>query len=209
MFTGIVAGRARLSEVADVGGLRKLAVDFPAQATDGVVVGASVALAGVCLTVVEASGDRLRFDCIDETLQRTTIGRWKPGQQVNFERAARIGDEIGGHLLSGHILGTGALVERTEQGDNRALTFEVSPSIGRYLFEKGYIGVDGTSLTIGRALKSAAGVRFSVHLIPETRRVTTLDGLTLGDPVNIEVDAITQAAVDTVQRILAASKDEA
>jgi riboflavin synthase len=201
MFTGIVAGRAAVVSIDDAGGLRRLVVRLPQGAGAGLVIGASVSVAGTCLTAVVVQGDFVAFDCIDETLARTTLGSLVVGQPVNFERAARIGDEIGGHLLSGHVLGMALLRGRDEPEGNLSLAFEVEPAVLRYVFSKGYIGVDGVSLTVGEV--DRARHIFRVHLIPETRRVTTLDALALGDRVNIEVDALTQSAVDTVERVLA------
>jgi riboflavin synthase len=199
MFTGIVAGRASVVGLQDAGGLRRLVVQLPQGAGQGLVIGASVSIAGTCLTAVSVQGDEVAFDCIDETLSRTTLGALVVGQPVNFERAARVGDEIGGHLLSGHILGMGLVRARDEHEGNLSYTFEVAPDVLRYVFSKGYIGIDGVSLTVGEV--DPARRTFRVHLIPETRRVTTLDTLQLGDRVNIEVDALTQSAVDTVERI--------
>jgi riboflavin synthase len=201
MFTGIVRGIATVSEVSDNDGLRALYVRFPARAMDGVERGASVSVAGTCLTVVDARGDTVRFDCIDETLARTTLGALRPGDPVNFERAARIGDEIGGHLLSGHVIDVGEIVGRSEHDGNLALTIRISASAARYVLAKGYVGVAGASLTVGEV--DPVGSTFRVHLIPETRRITTLGEVAVGDRVNIEVDAMTQAVVDTVERVLA------
>lgn len=201
MFTGIVAGRARVEGVDDVDGLRTLRLRLPTGLGEGLQLGASVAVAGTCLTVVEHDGDRARFDCIDETLRRTTLGALAAGDEVNVERAARFGDEIGGHLLSGHVLDTLELVERAEVEGNLRLRFRAPRSAVRYLLPKGFVAVDGCSLTIGEVDPGAA--TFDVHLIPETRRVTTLDDLRPGDRSNLEVDASTQAVVDTVERVLA------
>jgi riboflavin synthase len=198
MFTGIVAGRATVTDLRDTAGLRRLVVRLPE--VQGLTIGASVSIAGTCLTAVHIQGNDVSFDCIDETLARTTLGALTPGQSVNFESAARIGDEIGGHLLSGHITGMALVRARDEHEGNLAYTFEVEPPVLRYVFEKGYIGVDGVSLTIGEVDRPQR--TFRVHLIPETRRVTTLDALRPGDRVNIEVDSLTQAAVDTVERIM-------
>lgn len=199
MFTGIVRGMGTVARVRDGEGLRELHVRFPERAMDGVERGASVAVAGTCLTVVEAVGGDVRFDCIDETLSRTTLGRLAAGDRVNFERAARIGDEIGGHLLSGHVIDVGELVAREEQDGNLALTFQIEAATRRYVLPKGYVAVDGASLTVGEV----GPTTFRVHLIPETRRITTLGDLPVGGRVNIEVDAMTQAVVDTVERVLA------
>jgi riboflavin synthase len=201
MFTGIVQGRAAVEAADDESGLRRLRLRLPAGAGAGLVPGASVSVGGTCLTAVRIEGDAVWFDCIDETLARTTLGGLQVGGAVNFERAARFGDEIGGHLLSGHVVGTGEVVERAEPEGNLVLGIRVPADTARYVFEKGYVGVDGASLTVG-AVDGGAGT-FRVHLIPETRRITTLGELRVGDRVNVEVDAMTQAVVDTVERVLA------
>jgi riboflavin synthase len=140
------------------------------------------------------------FDCIDETLRRTTLGSLGVGGRVNVERAARFGDEIGGHLLSGHVVGTMGIARRSEVEGNLTLEFVGVGAPLRYVLPKGYVAVDGCSLTVGDV--GADG--FTVHLIPETRRITTLGELRPGDRANLEVDAQTQAVVDTVERVLAA-----
>jgi riboflavin synthase len=202
MFTGIVQGRAVVREARAEQGLLRLVLELPEGRTDGLVVGASVSVAGTCLTAVHVDGPRVAFDCIGETLARTTLGGLQVGDEANFERAARFGDEIGGHLLSGHVSTTVPLVGREEREGNLTLWFGNEAGVGRYLLPKGYVAIDGCSLTLGEV--SAA--RFAVHLIPETRRVTTLDALRPGDRVNLEVDAQTQAVVDTVERVLALQK---
>ena len=194
MFTGIVQGTATVRSVADQGGVRRLVLSFPPGATDGLVRGASVAVAGTCLTAVDIVRDEVSFDVIDETLRRTTLGALAPGGRANFERAARCG-----HLLSGHVLTTAVVTDRREDGANLRLTLEVDADTVRYVLPKGYVALDGVSLTVGEV----AGGRFDVHLIPETRRVTTLGALRPGDRVNVEVDATTQAVVATVERMAA------
>jgi riboflavin synthase len=200
MFTGIVQGRGRIDRLQDEQGLRRLWVHFPPGFLDGIQRGASVALDGACLTVVEQDGDLARFDAIDETLRLTTLGQLQAGSEVNAERAARFGDEIGGHLLSGHIIGTARVVARREDAGNLELQLEAPAELARFLLPKGYLGLAGVSLTLGRV----EGPRFSVHLIPETRRVTTLDAARPGDLLNLEVDSLTQAVVTTTERVLAA-----
>ncbi len=158
-----------------------------------------MAISGVCLTVVDHDGDQARFDVIDETLDKTTLGSLVTEAEVNFERAAAFGDEIGGHLISGHVSGTLEVVSRTPHGENLELVFRAPPDQVRYLLPKGYVSIDGISLTIGRVDDDT----FSVHLIPETRRVTTIDAKQPGSTANLEVDPMTQAVVATVERLLA------
>jgi riboflavin synthase len=204
MFTGIVQGTARVVAADRDGGLLHLVLELPEGRADGLVPGASVAVAGTCLTAVAIDGRRVAFDCIGETLARTTLGALRPEGRVNVERAARFGDEIGGHLLSGHVAVAAEVVDRAEEGGNLALWFAVPAPWGRYVLPKGYVAIDGCSLTVGEVRADGDAARFAVHLIPETRRITTLDALAPGDRVNLEVDAQTQAVVDTVARVLAA-----
>jgi riboflavin synthase len=201
MFTGIVQGRATVTAVEDLDGLRRLWLALPAGRGAGLVPGASVSVAGVCLTVVEVDGDAARFDLIDETLRRTSLGALGLGDTVNVERAARFGDEIGGHLLSGHVLGCARLVERLPSAHNLELRLAPPDEARRFLMTKGYVGIDGCSLTIGAVQPDGS---FSVHLIPETLRLTTLGDKRVGDLLNLEVDALTQAVVERAEQLLAA-----
>jgi riboflavin synthase len=197
MFTGIVQGIATIESLRSQPGLTSLSVRFPPASLHNVSVGASVALDGTCLTVTEQAGDCLGFDAMQETLKTTRLGTLKEGDPVNFERAARIGDEIGGHLLSGHIHTTARVVDMQRPQNNHILFFEVPQAWARYLFPKGYIAINGASLTIGEV----EGNRFNVYLIPETLRATTFSDLDLNDQVNIEIDSQTQAIVDTLARL--------
>lgn len=197
MFTGIIQGRARVVAVHPATGLKRLVVEFPQGHLNAIQTGASVALDGVCLTLVEREGNRLHFDVMQTTLATTKTGRLQPGDEVNFERAARLGDEIGGHLLSGHIH-VMARVRRIERSENNlALFIDLPENWLRYVFPKGFIAVDGASLTVGQVDEKG----FSVHLIPETRRITHFDQLAEGSPVNIEIDSQTQTIVDTLDRL--------
>lgn len=214
VFTGIVQGKARVAAVESRPGFTHMTLEFPPGAADTARMGASVAVNGTCLTVVEetlqAGKDRLAFDLIAETLRATTLGDLKVGDEVNFERAARVGDEIGGHSVSGHVHTTAEVVAVEEAPDNRRLVFRVEREAGRwmrYVLPKGFVAVDGCSLTVGEV----DGDTFAVYLIPETLRVTTLgerraaaggDSAARGGRCNIEVEAQTQAVVDTVERVL-------
>lgn len=197
MFTGIVQGRARVVAVHPATGLKRLVMGFPEDHLDAIQTGASVAVNGVCLTVVERDGNQLHFDVMQTTLETTKTGQLEPGDEVNFERAARMGDEIGGHLLSGHIHVVGHVrrIERTE--NNLGLFIDIPKNWLRYVFPKGFIAVDGASLTVGQVDDQG----FSVHLIPETRRITHFDQLREGSPLNIEIDSQTQTIVDTLGRL--------
>jgi riboflavin synthase len=197
MFTGIVQGVATIESVNAEPGLSTFVIRFPDGMLDGISIGASVAINGTCLTVTRQEGHNLYFDAMQETLGLTTLGDLEAGDRVNFERAARIGDEIGGHLLSGHIHTTAKVVSVERPENNCTLTFEVPQAWARYLFPKGYIAINGASLTIGEVNDS----HFNVHLIPETLRATTFADLKEGDRVNIEVDSQTQTIVDTLARM--------
>ena len=175
-------------------------VELPGDMAGGLQTGASVAHNGCCLTVTETDGRTARFDLMAETLDKTNLGRLKAGDLVNLERAARFGDEIGGHLMSGHITATTEIlrIERTEH--NTTMHFALPAALKPYILPKGFVGLDGCSLTIGNVGEDS----FCVHLIPETLRRTLFGTRQAGDTVNLEIDPQTQAVVDTVGRILAA-----
>lgn len=188
MFTGIIREIGTITQLMKKGEMLAYAVKL---STQGLETGASVSIDGICQTVVKIDQEGVWFDAIDETLKRTTLGERRVGDRVNIERSAKIGDEIGGHLLSGHISETATLttIERN------VYTFSI-PST-KYLFSKGFIAIDGMSLTLVDVTENS----FTVHLIPETLKRTTLGQKGVGDRVNIEFDALTQAAVETVERI--------
>ncbi|WP_148863220.1 riboflavin synthase subunit alpha [Marinobacter fonticola] len=197
MFTGIIQGQAHVTAVDQRPGLSTIVLEFPADRVQGVEIGASISINGTCLTVTRQQGNQLYFDAMQETLRLTTLGDLKTNDSVNFERAARVGDEIGGHLLSGHVHTT-ATVERIEPSENNlTLVFRVPQAWMKYIFAKGYIAIEGASLTIGTVTEDT----FNVHLIPETLRVTTFTQLAEGDRVNIEIDSQTQTIVDTLARM--------
>lgn len=199
MFTGIVQGTAEVVEIIEKENFRTHVVRLPERLLQGLEPGASVAHNGCCLTVTAVQGDRVLFDLMQETLRVTNLGELKVGQRVNVERAARFGDEIGGHAMSGHILCTAEVSRVNESDNNRQLWFRLPHEWTRYIFTKGYIGVDGISLTIGEVV----GDEFSVNLIPETLQRTTIGTRKAGDRINIEIDPQTQAIVDTVERVMA------
>lgn len=205
MFTGIVQGKVEVVEVRELDKFRTHVVNMPDALREGLTIGASVAHNGVCLTVTDMSGDRVSFDLMRETLRLTNLGAVEVGQCVNIERAARFGDEIGGHAMSGHVICMAEVVAIDEAPNNRRLWFALPAAMGRFVFEKGYIGVDGISLTIGdvRPSGEGEGIEFSVNLIPETLNRTTLGDRLPGDRVNIEIDPQTQVIVETVERVLA------
>ena len=204
MFTGIVQGRGQVLAIEQREDFRRHSIRMPAALLSGLAPGASVAHNGCCLTVSAIDGDCVAFDLMDETLRVTNLGQLVVGAEVNLERAARVGDEIGGHAMSGHIFCQAEVVEVMATADNRTLWFALPAGVARYVLARGYIGVDGASLTIAQCESG----RFSVHLIPETLQRTTLGQRKPGDHVNIEVDPQTQAIVDTVERIMASRAKE-
>jgi riboflavin synthase len=200
MFTGIVQGIARVERVADRSGLRALRLAFPAGFDAGLVIGASVAVDGVCLTVTALQTNAADFDVMQQTLSLTTLGALAEGSAVNVERAAAAGAEVGGHVLSGHIDFKATVASIRTPENNRVLRITVPAPWMRYVFAKGYIAVSGASLTVAEARRERDGAGwFEVWLIPETLRMTTFGSLREGDAVNIEIERQTQAIVDTVR----------
>ncbi|KKD59179.1 riboflavin synthase subunit alpha [Grimontia sp. AD028] len=202
MFTGIVQTTAEIIQIEKKTNFQSHALRMNDVMRKGLEIGASVAHNGCCLTVTKIDGDLVWFDLMQATLALTNLGEVKEGDKVNLERAAKFGDEIGGHSMSGHIMCTAEVVDVIESENNRQVWFEVPANISKYVFDKGYIGIDGISLTIGAVEDN----RFCVNLIPETLQRTNMGWRAKGDRVNIEVDPQTQAVVDTVERVLAAKQ---
>ena len=196
MFTGIVSGTAPILRIAEGDGIRKITVhlgDF----SDGLETGASVSLDGVCMTVVSMDSGEVTFDAISETLDRTTLSDRSEGDRLNVERSMRLGDVLGGHILSGHVMGTAEIIESRTVGEGLDLLISIPEGCSPFILEKGFIAVDGMSLTVGKCDEGS----FGLHIIPETLRITTLDKKVVGDRVNIEIDSRTQAVVETVLRM--------
>lgn len=200
MFTGITRGTFPITSVERVPGRLSFAVALPPQLTAGLEIGASVSIDGVCQTVVAIADQDVSFDAIEETLRVTTLDQLKVGTRVAVERSFRVGDEIGGHEVSGHVMGTGKVVEVRRDDGAHDLRIEVPSAWLKYIMPKGFIAVDGSSLTVGAVHQSGW---FEVHLIPETMRLTNLGHKMAGSRVNIELDARTVAIVETVERVLA------
>jgi riboflavin synthase len=201
MFTGIVQGVATVRALTDRPGLRSFTLQLPEGFTQGLEVGASVAVDGVCLTVTTVQpGDAANFDVMQQTLTLTTLGGLGPGSAVNVERAARDGAEIGGHPLSGHVDCLARLAEVRTPENNRVLRIALPAPWMRYVFAKGYIAVNGASLTVAEAEREPGGAGwFEVWLIPETLRMTTFGAKAVGDALHVEIDRSTQVVVDTVR----------
>jgi len=198
MFTGIIQAVASVASVHDREGLRTFAIEFPQGFCDGLAIGASVSVDGVCLTVTELlSPTRAEFDVMLQSLNLTTLGSYVPGTTVNVERAARDGAEIGGHPLSGHIDFSAAIENVRNLDNNRVLRIHIPRAFRKYIFAKGYIAVNGASLTVSEVDKTEGW--FEVWLIPETRRATVFEQKVAGDRLNIEIERGTQVMVDTVR----------
>lgn len=185
MFTGLIEDTGRVTAIERRGAAAVLTLTSALPAAE-IVVGDSVAVNGVCLTVTAQPGSTLTFDVSPETMASTTIGRLRPGSAVNLERALRLGDRMGGHIVSGHIDCIGKLARISETSGNRVLDFTLPAENARYLISKGSVAIDGISLTVN----SVSDGGFSVNIIPLTQRATTLSGLKIGDEVNIETDII-------------------
>lgn len=200
MFTGIVKGLGRIEGLQRRPGLVSFDILLPEGAEQDLEIGASVAVDGVCLTVTSFDARRATFDVMQETLARTTLGDLEQGDPVNIERAAREGAEIGGHPLSGHVDCVARVIDVQTPENNRVLTFEVPTPWIRYVFAKGYIGLNGCSLTV--AAVDRKNSTFTVWLIPETLRLTTFGDKAPGAGINMEIERSTQVTVDTIRDFL-------
>ena len=207
MFTGIVQTVAKVFSTNITNERMRLVVEAEQQYAQNINLGASIAINGVCLTVVEVEHidelvSHISFDVIDETLRVSNLDALKKDSRVNFERSLKVGDEIGGHQVSGHVHANASLLHREQDNENCALTFEIEPQWGKYLFAKGFISINGASLTLG----DVENGKFTVHLIPETLARTNLAELPLMGFVNIEMDQQTMTIVDTITRMNLVSK---
>lgn len=194
MFTGLVTDIGRVTSIEDANGIRRVRVEsrYPASS---IQMGASIEHSGVCLTVVEfgatpKDGSWWTVEAIPETLSRTTLGSWKVGGEVNLELSLKLGDELGGHLVYGHVDGLGRVRSVTPDGDSRRIRIEIAEALAKFLAEKGSITVDGVSLTVSAVGRSEGSDWFEVAIIPHTWQVTTLGALAAGDRVNLEVDML-------------------
>ncbi|WP_299847012.1 riboflavin synthase [uncultured Paracoccus sp.] len=186
MFTGIITDIGEVRAVEQRGDLRaRIGCSYDMA---GVDIGASIACEGVCLTVVAKGSDWFDVDISAETIGKTNIGTrdWQPGHRLNLERALRVGDELGGHIVSGHVDGVATIEEMHDEGDSVRFTFAAPPSLARFIASKGSVALNGTSLTVNEV----EGNRFGVNIIPHTQEVTTWGDAAVGDAVNLEIDTL-------------------
>ena len=202
MFTGIVSGKGHVQKIVRYGDYISLIIKAPKDFSKNLIKGASVAVNGVCLTVKKGKTDILEFDVIEETLQKTNFKDISKSSKVNLERSMTTKTEIGGHLVSGHIHGTGEVLKVINRQATKDLQIKIPTSLREYFFYKGYVALDGCSLTIGKVLKTS----FYIHLIPETVSVTTFKDIKKGDLINIEVEQSTINTVETVKKIMSQRK---
>ena len=200
MFTGIVQKLAQVKSVERDENLLRLSIGL-GQLAIGLELGSSVAVNGVCLTVSEIQGEDIDFDVIPETLVTTNLDLLSATSFVNVERSYKVGDEIGGHIVSGHVGTAAALKSIRQENHDRVLTFQTDESWMKFIFRKGFVALDGASLTISSVNRSEN--TFSVSLIPETIARTTLGSFVVGDLANLEVEAQTVSIVETVERVMA------
>ncbi len=188
MFTGIVTGLGTIREIAPAGSGRDMRLVFssPWPETAAIPLGASIACSGCCLTVIAVGADWFAVNASDETLSKTTLGAWRVGSRVNLERPLKVGDELGGHIVSGHVDGVGEVLSADPVNGSVRWTFRVPDQLARFIAPKGSVAINGVSLTVNEV----RGPELSVNIIPHTAEVTSFGFLRPGDPVNIEIDTV-------------------
>ena len=197
MFTGIVQGTGTIISIDQKVTSSTFSIDL-GELSSNLNPGSSVSVDGICMTVTSQKDSIVNFDAIQETLSRTTLGQAVEGDMVNLERALKMGDELGGHLLSGHIMSTSSIISKKNNGEGIDIKISLNEKLKSFVMEKGYIAIDGISLTVGTVENNS----FNIHLIPETLERTTINSKIEGSMVNIEIDSITQAVVSTVSTIM-------
>ena len=188
MFTGIITDIGTISAIEERGGLRVTVQT--GYDTTGIAIGASVANSGVCLTVVSKTANSISFDVSAETLRCTASGMWSQGARLNLERALKVGDELGGHIVTGHVDAVGQIAAITAEGDSKRFTFQIPASVAPYVAPKGSICLNGASLTVNEVSDDDLGHWFTVNIIPHTAEWTTFGTAKAGDEVNIEIDVL-------------------
>lgn len=195
MFTGLITDLGRVRSVESSAGGARLVVET-AYDMAPVAIGASIACSGACMTVVEKGADWFAVDVSAESMARTTIGDWKPGARINLEQSLRLGDELGGHLVSGHVDAVATVLERRPDGDSLRVSFQIPEEYEGFIASKGSVALDGVSLTVNE-VESA---RFGVNIIPHTAERTSFGALEAGDSVNLEVDLIARYVARLIPR---------
>ena len=188
MFTGIITARGTVRSLTPLGGSAdmRLIIETPWPDAASIPIGASIACAGCCLTAVEVGADWFAVEVSGETLSKTGLGGWRQGSQMNLERSLKVGDELGGHFVSGHVDGQGKVLAVVPEAGSHRVTVEVPQELARFIAPKGSVAVDGVSLTVNEV----SGATFGVNIIPHTWSETTLGGLRPGDAVHIEIDML-------------------
>lgn len=200
MFSGIVSAKSKVSKVKKYEDYLSLEISTPKGFDKNLKRGASISVNGVCLTSKDNGSKTLKFDVIEETISKTNLQNISKGDTVNLERSIKASTEIGGHLMSGHVHFTANIIKIVDKKNTKDIQISLVRKYSDYVMEKGYIGINGCSLTIGKVTKT----NFYIHLIPETLNITNLDQLSKGDQVNIEIDQNTITVVNTVKKTLAA-----
>ena len=198
MFSGIVQTVGKIESIKDKNHIKTIRIETHGDYLEDIAIGQSVSVDGVCLSLVKKNNEYCEFEAVEETIDRTTLGRYKQGTKVNLEKSLKFGDTVGGHFVSGHIHTKGRIVEVELIGESKNILVEIEEKWIKYLTEKGYISVNGASITIGKVSKNT----FYVHLIPETLKTTNLDELIYDNYVNLEFDQATIAIVDTTERLI-------
>ncbi len=198
MFSGIVQEKGNIKEIVSGNNIVTICIQCTEDFQKDVKEGDSVAVDGTCLTITKINKGELYFDLVEETVSRTIGQKYEVDNHVNLENSLKFGGSIGGHLMSGHIHEKGKVLEVEIIGDSKNIVIDLPKKWAKYVFEKGYIGINGCSITIG----SINETRILIHLIPETLKSTNLDALVFGDEVNLEIDQNTIAIVDTTERVL-------
>ena len=198
MFSGIVQETGKVIEFEKEKDIYNLSIDCSSKLVSNLKKGASVSVNGVCLTVKDSNPEILKFDLVEETIKRTNFQNIKAGDNVNLERSLRLGDEMGGHPVSGHIHGTSKVISTDMRDESWDVEFSMEPFMHDYILHKGYVAINGCSLTVGEVSK----VSFMIHLIPETLSITNLFQLQKNSIVNVELDQNTVVIADTVKKYL-------
>ena len=188
MFTGIITDIGHIRSIEQRGDIR--AVIATSYDTAGLAIGASVACSGVCLTVVAKAPGEFSVDVSGETVSRTAKGQWQQGRRLNLERALKVGDELGGHIVTGHVDAVGIIEAVEAAGDSTRITIAVPKSIAPFIAPKGSVALDGVSLTVNTVEDTLDGARFTINIIPHTASWTTFDTARAGDELNIEIDVL-------------------